>query len=152
MLHNRPLRLQVANKSDCVIAVRILGLLVLFAAVLSPRPILMSIFVMALFGVGWGAYTLGFFKVNTEKLTVVLFLDGQIRLESDCKDPIGGVFVGQQWCTHRLAILRINVGDVTRNLLILSAQQQQVDDFRRLNMWLRQGFYKRTGKKQVPDI
>ena len=78
---------------------------------------------------GWGTYILRFSKVNSEKLTLVVFSDGQIRLESSCKDTVGGFLEGQQWCTYQFAILRVSVGDTDRSLLVLSAQQRQKDDY-----------------------
>jgi len=139
MPDNRPLTLRVANKSDFAVAVRVLGLLALLAALLSPRPVLTSIAIILLFGAGWGAYILGIFKIDRKKWTLLVFSDGQLRLESNGKDSVGGFFEGQQWCTHWLAILRTRVGGTTQKLLILSTQQAN-DDFRRLNMWLRQDF------------
>ena len=139
MLLNKPLKLKVANKNDFAVAACIGSLLVLLAALLSPQPVLMSIFVIIICLAGWGAYILRFSKVNSEKLTLVVFSDGQIRLESNRKDTVGGFLEGQQWCIYQFAILRVSVGDTDRNLLVLSAQQRQKDDFRRLNMWLRQG-------------
>jgi len=134
------------------VAVRALGLLALLAAALSPQPVFMSMVVMVLISAGWGARILGFFKVNTENLTLFVFLDRQIRLESNCKDTVGGRLECQQWCTHWFAVLRIRVGSTVRNLLILSAQQQSVDDFQRLNMWLRQDFCSRAKEDQVLDV
>ena len=139
MLLDTPLKLRVANQSDFAIAACLCSLLILLAALLSPQPVLMSILVILVCVAGWGAYILYFSKVNSGKLTLVVFSDGQIRLESKRKDPVGGVLKGQQWCTYQFAILRVSVGDKARSLLVLSAQQRQKDDFRRLNMWLRQG-------------
>ena len=139
MLHNKPLKLSVANKGDFVVTACISSLLVLLAALLSPQPLLMSIFVILVCVAGWGTYILNFSKVKSEILTLVVFSDGQIRLESNCKDTVGGFLEGQQWCSYQFAILRVSVGDTTSNLLVLSARQKRVDDFRRLNMWLRQG-------------
>ena len=103
MLLNRPLTLRVANESDFAVAVGVLGLLALLAALLSPRPVLVSIAVILLFGAGWVANILGIFKINRGKWTLLVFSDGQLRLESNGKDTVGGVFEGQQWCTHWFA-------------------------------------------------
>ena len=151
MPHNRPLTLRVANKADFAVVVRVLGLLALLASLLSPRPILMSIAIILLFGAGWVANILGFFKINEKKWTLLVFSDGQLRLESNGKDSVGGFFEGQQWCTHWFAILRTRVGGTTRKLLILSTQQSD-DDFRRLNMWLRQDFCSGNRGNRVSDV
>jgi hypothetical protein len=151
MPDSRPLTLRVANQGDFAIAFCVLGLLALFAALLSPWPVLMSIVMILLFGAGWGAYILGIFKINRKKWTLLVFPDGQLRLESNGKDSVGGVFEGQQWCTHSFAILRIRVGGTTRKLLILSTQQSD-DDFRRLNMWLRQDFCSGNRGNRVSDV
>ena len=151
MLLNRPLTLRVANESDFAVAVGVLGLLALLAALLSPRPVLVSIAVILLFGAGWVANILGIFKINRGKWTLLVFSDGQLRLESNGKDTVGGVFEGQQWCTHWFAILRTRVGGRTRKLLILSTQQAD-DDFRRLNVWLRQDFCSGNRGKRASGI
>ena len=151
MPHNRSLTIRVANKSDFAVVVRVLGLLALLAALLSPRPVLMSIMIILLFGAGWGANILGFFKINRKKWTLLVFSDGQLRLESNGKDSVGGFFEGQQWCAHWFAILRTRVGGTTRKLLILSTQQTD-GDFRRLNMWLRQDFCRGNRGHRVSDV
>jgi hypothetical protein len=151
MQQNRPLTLRVAKRRDFAAATRILGLLILLAALLSPQPVLMLILVFLLCGAGWGTHALGFHEINCQKRKLVVFPDGQIRLEFDCKNPAGGFLDGQQWCTHRFALLRIRVGGSICNLPILSSQQQ-VDDIRRLNMWLRQDFYNGTSEKPVPRV
>ena len=151
MPHNRPLTLRVANKGDFAIAVRVLGLLAMLAALLSPWPVLMPIAMILLFGAGWGAYILGIFKVNRKKWTLLVFSDGQLRLKSNGRETVSGVFEGQQWCTHWFAILPTRVGCTTRRLLILSTQQAG-DDFQRLNMWLRQDFCSGNRGNRVSDV
>ena len=79
----------------------------------------------------------------------VIFADGQVRLESNREETFESFLDGQQWCTHRLAVLRISNGETTRRLIICSMQQKGADDFRRLNMWLRQGLCDNTRTKQV---
>lgn len=141
MLHNRPLNLTVATTGDFVAPLAIVSLLALFAAALSPRPILLILLMSLLLVAGWGVFILKFSKVQTGKLTSVIFPDGKVRLQSNLSDTIGGFVVGQQWSTRRLAVLHLNSEGVSRNLLILAAQQQGAGDFRRLNMWLRQNLF-----------
>lgn len=152
MPYNAPLMLRVANKKDFVVPIRILFLLGLFSAVLSPQPVLLTLLAILFFGAGWAVHTLGLYKVNTVELTVVIFPDGGLSLKSGREDSIASFLDGQQWCTHRFAVLRIAKQGTARKLVILSSQQQSVDDFRRLNMWLRQGVCADTGKKQLSGI
>jgi len=152
MTYNKPLILRVASNKDFVIPVRLLFLLVVFSALLSPQPVLLTLLVILLPGAGWLARILGFFKVDTIELTLVIFPDRRVRLESNCEDTIEGFLEDQQWCTHRAAVLRMASEGTARKLLILAVQQQAVDDFRRLNMWLRQDFCSDTEDKQMSGI
>jgi hypothetical protein len=149
MSYNRPIRLTVANRRVFVVPVGLLMLLALLAALLSSQPALL---VILIFTTGWGIFTLSFSKVNEAKLALVIFADGQVGLESADKDTIEGFLDGQQWCTHQVAVLRVANGDSLRRLVIRSARQQNADDFRRLNMWLRQNFCSDTREKQVSGI
>jgi len=150
MLHNRPLNLRVATAKDFVVPLGIFSLLLLLSAALSSEPVLLILMTILFLVAGWYVYILKFYKVDTWNLASTFYSDGQVRLQSNYKDTIGGSLVGQQWSTNRLAVLRIRTQDVTRNLLILSAQQQEADDFRCLNMWLRQGFCSGTEGNHVP--
>ena len=49
-----------------------------------------------------------------------------------------GFLDGQQWCTRRIAVLKVATGSKTQNLVVLSGQQA-TDEYRRLKVWLRQG-------------
>ena len=141
MSHNVPLNLTVADAKDFGVPLGIFSLLVLLSAALSPRPILLTSLALLFLLAGWCVHILDFSKASFGKLTTVIFPDGEVRFQSKCRNTIGGVLVGQQWSTHRLAVLRIRTNGVTRNLLILAAQQRKADDFRRLHMWLQQDFY-----------
>jgi hypothetical protein len=141
MLHNRPLNLTVATTGSFVGPLAMISLLALLAAALSPRPILLILLTSLLLVAAWGILILKICKVQAGKLTSVIFPDGKVRLQSNRRDTIGGFLVGQQWSTHRLAVLRISTDGVSRNLLILAAQQKGAGDFRRLNMWLRQDLF-----------
>jgi hypothetical protein len=152
MLHDTPLILKVANKKDFVSPLRLLFLLVILSAVLSPQPLLLILLTILFFGAEGVTRILGFYKVNIVELTLILYPDGRMSLESDRKDIIGGFLEGQQWCTHQLAVLRMSKGATVRNLVILSAQQQTTDDFRRLNMWLRQDLFGRVKNKKISAI
>ena len=152
MSYNNPIRLTVANRRDFVIPVGLLMLLALLSALLSPHPVLMIVFTVLILCAGWSIFTSGFSKVDEAKLTLIIFAEGQVDLESSQKDTIEGILDGQQWCTRQVAVLRVTDGDSLRRLVILSAQQQNADDCRRLNMWLRQDFCNGTHKQQVPGI
>src|SRR5210317_2186292 len=110
MLHNRPLNLTVATTGSFVGPLAMISLLALLAAALSPRPILLILLTSLLLVAGWGVFILKFCKVQSGKMTSVIFPDGKVRLQSNRRDTIGGILVGQQWSTHRLAVLRISTG------------------------------------------
>ncbi len=151
MLHNKPLKLKVSNDRDLLVPVCVLHLLVVFAALLSPHPVVLTVLAVLIFGAGWVADTLKKSKPNNIELISVIFPDGRVRLESAQADTIEGVLEGQQWCTRWLAVLRVNIDDTTRKLVIQPSQQRQADDFRRLNMWLRQNLFDNTGARKVLD-
>ena len=144
MPHNRPLILKVANRKDFTLLTFILFILVMVSAALSPQAVLLIFLGLVVFG----AYTLWISNINDVKLMSVIFPDGQIRLQSDLESEITGFLSGQQWCTRHFAVLRYKTGGKYRYLVLLSAQQN-VDDYRRLNVWLRQDLCSDTGKKNV---
>ena len=149
MSYNGPIKLAVANRQDFSIPMGLLMLLAVLAALLSPQPALLVVLILA---TGLGIFTLGFSKVNDSKLTLVIFEDGHAGIESAHKDTIEGFLGGQQWCTHHVAVLCVADGVSKRRLVILSAQQREADEFRRLNMWLRQDICCDTREKQVSRI
>lgn len=151
MMQSRALTLSVVRESDYVSAAGALCGLGLLAAILSPRPLLMSVTVIFICAMGWAAYILGFSKFRSEDLTVTVFPDGQIRLESDGKDATGGLLDGQQWSTRFFAVLHVKTADGNRYLPVLS-RRQQADDFRRLLMWLRQDFCRGARDNKAPGI
>ena len=151
MLLNRPVNLRVSNTNDCVLPLGLLNLLLVIAALISPYPVVLTLVVIVFAGIGWRASVLEFFKSNNVKLTLVIFPDGRVRLESDQADTIEGFLDDQQWSTSWFAVLRIVEGVRVRRLLVQSSHQKAKDDFRRLNMWLRQDLYTSTWTKQVLD-
>lgn len=151
MLQNKPIRLKVSGRQDFFPAVCLLYVLTVVAALLSPHPILLIFLATVVFGISWVLPILGFSKSNQLKLTSVIFPDGRVQLECDRQDKIEGFLVGQQWCTRWLAIIRFTDEGKKRKLLIRAACQHNPDDFRRLHMWLRQGFYDSTRVKPVLD-
>ena len=149
MLINQPIKLHVSERRDFVIVYFLLNCLLFGAALISPFPLLLTSFVVLLSGAGWLVFTLKFAKPSSVKLISIIFADGRLRLESNRGETFEGFLDGQQWCNHRLAVLRISNGKSTRRLIICSWQQQGVDNFRRLNMWLRQGLCDDTGTRPV---
>ena len=152
MTHSRPIELTVAGRRDFAVPVGLLMLLVALAALLSPQPVLLMAVTVLILLAGWRKFTLEFSKVNEGKLILIIFADGRVRLESGHEAIIEGVLDGQQWCTHRLAVLRITDRDATRRLALLSSAQRNPDDFRRLNMWLRQDFCSGAQLDKAPGI
>lgn len=151
MPFNRPLTLEVANRKDFTILIGILFVLSVVSSLLSPQPVLLTISVLLVFGAGWLVGILDFSKVNEVKLILIISPDGRVRLESDQKLKTEGILSGQQWCTHHVAILRYTARGKQQNLVLLS-MQQNVDEFRRLKVWLRQDFCSDIGAKPVPGI
>jgi len=126
----------------------LVSVLVVASALLSPQPMAMSLFVILLLGAGWLLHILGFSKVTNINLTLVIFPDSSVKLESAGKIKIEGVISGQQWCNSRFAVLRYASGGKHHKLVLLSAQQN-ADDYRRLLVWLRQDLLlKSEGKVQ----
>lgn len=127
-----------------MLPVGLLSVLLVIAALISPYPVVLSLVVIASVGVGWTATILKFSKSTKVKLTLVIFPDGRVRLESDQSDTIEGFLDGQQWSTSWISVLRVVDGGRVRKLLIRSSCQRPKDNFRRLNMWLRQGLNSST--------
>ena len=151
MLRNRPVILRVSNTNDFVLPVGLLHLLLVIAALISPYPVVLTLAVFVFASIGWRASKLEFSKSNNVKLTLVIFPDGRVRLESDQLNTIEGFLGSGQWSTNWFAVLRVVDGDRVRKLLIRSSHQQSNGDFRRLNMWLRQDSFTSTWTKQVLD-
>lgn len=143
MLHNRYLTLRIATKKDFSILIRVLFLLILLSAVLSPQPVALTLIAALLIGTGWISRTLGFSKVDDMETTLSIFADGRVSLSPACGNVVEGCLDGQQWCTQRLSVLRISTGDGVRNLIVLS-RQQATDEYRRLNVWLRRNIFSNT--------
>jgi len=137
----------VANRTDFSLPVGLLYILVVFAALISPHPVVLTVLSVAVLTTGWLEPILGFNKTNNEKLTSVIFADGRVRLESVRGRSDAGILYGQQWCTRHLAVLRIANGDTKDNLVIMSFQQQDAGDFRRLSVWLRQDLCGNSGAR-----
>ncbi len=148
MPYSRPLTLKVANRKVFTILIGILFVLSLVSALLSPQPVLLTIFVLLIFGVGWLTGILDISNVKDVKLILIIFPDGRARLEADQELKSEGILSGQQWCTQRVAILRY-IAHGKRHHLILLSTQQSVDEFRRLKVWLRQDFCSDIGAKPV---
>ena len=137
---------------DWIIPIRLLALLVVLSAILSSHPVLLIIFAGLFFGIGWSIATLGFYNTCDTELTLIIYPDRRVDLISAGGDSVEGVLGRQQWCTRKAAVLRVCIENKNRKLVILSAQQHAADDFRRLNMWLRQGFFNDTTDELVSDI
>ena len=152
MLPDSPLSLSVARVRDFAAVVGLFFMLAGVSAALSPQPGLAILPVLLLLGSLWLATILGFYKIDKSKLTLVIFQDGRVKLKSDVKESIEGFLDGQQWCTHRVAVLRVSTGDTTHKLVVLFAQQSLADEFRCLNMWLRQNDYSDSEDRQVSHV
>ncbi len=139
MPHNRPLILKVAGKNDFLVPGLVVSVLILVSALLSTQPIPMTAFVIALLGAGWTIFMSGWSKSTEMKLTAFIFMDSSIKIKSDQETKTEAVLSGQQWCNRKFAVLAYICAGKRHKLVILSAQQD-VDDYRRLLVWLRQDF------------
>ena len=151
MPHNSPLTFRVAGSRDFVLIALILFALSVVSAALSPQPVLLIVLSFLVFGAGWVACILEHSKVNEVELISVIFPDGRVRLESGRWFKIEGFLSGQQWCSHHVAVLRYITGGKSQFLVLLSAQQN-ADEYRRLNVWLRQDFCSGTGDGPVSEV
>jgi hypothetical protein len=151
MPYRQPIVLKVMTDAGFAGPARLLLLLVLFSALLSPYPLILIVAGLLLALVMWNQNILGFSKVNATELTLIIFPDGLVRLESRFGEGLDGFLGDQQWATHTVAILRFEHGSGSRKLVVLS-RQQKADDFRRLTVKLRQKFYNRTESKQISGV
>ena len=151
MRRNQPIRLKISTSGDLLLPVFLLNLLLVPAALLSPLPVFLTSGAILIVGAGWFIRTSKSPETNSVELTSVIFPDGKVRLESNLEEKVAGFLDGQQWCTRWFAVLRFSNGNTTRNMIIRSSQQQGADDFRRLNMWLRQDLFSNTTARQVLD-
>ncbi len=139
MPHNRPLILKVADRKDFLVPGLLVSVLILVSALLSAQPVPMTAFVIAFLVAGWTIFTVGLTKTNNMKLTASICMDSSIEIKSDQETKTEGVLGGHQWCNRQFAVLRYISAGKRHNLVILS-EQQDVDDYRRLLVWLRQDF------------
>jgi len=84
MAKKESLTLRIAAKKDFAVLNRMLFLLAVVSAALSPQPVLLVIFTVLVIGAGCVSRTLCFSKVNGVELTLVIFSDGRIDLGSSC--------------------------------------------------------------------
>jgi hypothetical protein len=152
MLHNKLIKLKIINKKDFVPFICLLYCLAVISALLSSHAVVLTISVILLCAVMWTHLILNFSKSNNMELTSVIFADGRVRLESNKEDSIEGFLVGQQWYTRWLAVLQFSDGEMTRKLVVKSAQQHEADDFRRLSMWLRHCSWNDNRKDRAMDV
>lgn len=133
-----PIKLKVSNRADFLWPVVALHVLTVVAALISPHPVALFAVSVLVFCAARVAGILDFSKSNNEvELTLVIFADGHAHLKSGDVRLEAGVLDARQWYTHLLAVLRIRAGDSGRNLVILPGQQRNVDEYRRLGVWLR---------------
>lgn len=149
MPYDGSLNLKVAARTDFTIPLRIVFFMGFLAAVLSAEPMIMLIVALGFLGVNTFLLALG--NDNSAVAALIVYPDGRVKLKFAAEDApaVDGFIDGQQWCTQKLAVLRINTDDTVHNLVILGAQQTAADDFRRINMWLRQGLCGDTDAREV---
>jgi len=151
MPHNSPLVFRVAKRRDFVIPFIFLFVLAMLSAILSNYFIPLSLLVIPVFGAVWFKYTLDLCKVNVVELISIIFPDGRVTLKPGQHPEIEGYLDGQQWCTRHVVVLKYKTGCRHQYMVLLSAQQN-AEDFRRLNVWLRQDFCTDTSDAPVSGI
>jgi len=151
MPHNNPLMFQVANRKDFAIPFAFLFVLAMLSAILSTYFIPLSLLATLVFGAVWFKYTLDLCKVNVVELISSIFPDGRMTLKPGQHPEIEGYLDGQQWCTRHVAVLRYITGGRHQYMVLLSAQQN-ADEYRRLNVWLRQDFCTDTSDEEPVSI
>ena len=150
MPFNQPLTLKVADESVFAVPLLLVVILSMLSAVLSPYPVGLSLFIFLLCAAAWKFDILGIYNTNNADVISVIHPDGRVGVKSGHQDMFEGFLEDQNWCTRGLAVLRITRGKKTTRLVILAIQQDNGDDFRRLNMWLRQDFCRETRHQRVP--
>jgi hypothetical protein len=152
-MHERPLRLIVADRSKFDLPIRCLLLLALLAAVLSPQPLLLTGSVILFFGAGWLFGILEFYKVNDPVLNTVIHADGNLQLQGVGMESQPARLEGRQWCTRWMTVLRVYEAGKIRRLVVLSSQNQKTSkDYQTLALWLRQGICDDNHVRQVLEI
>ena len=152
MSHEQSLTLRVSTRKEFSYLEGLLFVFCLLSALLGPQPLILMLLTVVFFGAGRLILILDFFKVPDDQLTLILFPDGQVRLNSGCEIVCEGFLDGRQWCTQLLAVLRFETGGTTQKLLILSTNQKTTDDFQRLTVWLRQNYCCDVPVKRVSAI
>jgi hypothetical protein len=148
MALNTALKFKVANHRDFVPLGWLLLLLVLIAAVLSPQALILLSLLLVLFGSACLRYKPTLSKVTEEQLTLIIYPEGDVRLESDHRSSIEGFLEGQQWRTRHITILRCVMAGKLKHHVLWSAHQH-ADDYRRLAVWIKYRFCSDTEKSIV---
>ena len=148
MSHKQQIKLNILTRKHWLFAVRVLLLLAIISASVNSQFAFAMALLVIVVKLEWIADRLSFFKVSESKLTLIIFPDGEVRLESN--ENTIEVFLGrQQWFTNHVAVIQVIDGGKARNLFVLSTQQENQQDFRRFNMWIRQDFYRDATGVQV---
>jgi hypothetical protein len=145
---NTALKFKVANHRDFVPLGRVLLFLVLIAAALSPQPLILVPLLLVLFGSACLRYKPALSKATEEQLTLIIYPEGDVRLEFGHSSSIEGFLEGQQWRTRHITILRCVMAGKLKHHVLWSAHQH-ADDYRRLAVWIKYRFCSDTEKSIV---
>lgn len=140
MPYSRPLQLKVADREDFAGFISGLFILTMVSALLSFQTIPLILLTILFFGAAWFLFILEIPKISKLKLISVIFPDGLVSIKLNDEIKIEGFLIGQQWCTHHVAVLRFKTEDGIKRVVLLS-RQQNAHDYRRLKVCLRQDFY-----------
>ena len=145
--HNYPIKLNIFDRELASVVFPVCVFLLAIPALMNSQVVLTIVLLLLALNFKRIGGILRFSKVspvshvNRDQLTLIIFPDGRVRLESMLEDTIEGCLETRQWCTRHAAVIRIISGRETYRLVALSIQQEKPENFRRLNMWLRQNFY-----------
>lgn len=148
MTHKYPIKLNILDSELASVVFPVCIFLLAIPALMNSQVVLAIALLVLALNFKWIESILRFSKVssvshvNRDKLTLIIFPDGRVRLESMLEDTIEGRLETRQWCTRHAAVIRIISGRETYRLVALSIQQEKPENFRRLNMWLRQNSYR----------
>ena len=147
MSHKHQIKLSIFNQKRALIVFPACLFVIAIQAMLMNQLILALVLLLMALKFEWIKSILRFSKlspikhVNGDELILIIFSDGRVRLISKVAETIEGFLGNRHWCTRHAAVIEIVSDRKTHRLVALSGEQEEPEDFRRLNMWLRQNIY-----------
>lgn len=119
-----------------------------YAIILSNWSLAMCLVLIAS-GYRWIIGILGLSKVAGKQSRLLIFEDASVQCRFGNGVILRGFLEQQQWCTSKIAVLKVSMEGKIYHFAAFSLQQTENDSFRRLNTWLRHDFYRDSGGLQV---